>query len=71
MPPHPDLARPDFYRRYGKRALDVWYLDHQSLRLGLRVLVRTACKVLAREGIYQPGYAAPEEFVGGGETSKC
>ena len=71
MPPHPDAARSGLYRRYGKRALGVWYVDHQSLWLDLRILVRTACKVLARGGISQPGYAAAEEFMGGGETSKC
>ena len=54
-----------------KFALDLWYIDHLSLRLDLRILVLTAWKILAREGISQPGYATAEEFIGEGEASKC
>ncbi len=38
-----------------KLALDVWYVDHRSLLLDLRVLVMTALKVLRRDGIAQDG----------------
>ncbi|KQP14320.1 sugar transferase [Pseudorhodoferax sp. Leaf267] len=34
-----------------KVALDHWYLQHRSLALDLRILWRTAHKVLAREGV--------------------
>ena len=47
-----------------KFTLDVWYVDHQSLWLDLKVLWLTASKVLKREGINQPGNATAEEFMG-------
>jgi lipopolysaccharide/colanic/teichoic acid biosynthesis glycosyltransferase len=43
-------------------ALDVWYVDHQSLLLDLRILVRTIGKVLGRDGISHPGQATMERF---------
>jgi sugar transferase EpsL len=46
--------------------LDVWYVDHQSLLLDLRILAITAWKVLTREGIAQPGHATMQEFTGSG-----
>jgi len=52
-----------------KFALDVWYVDHQSLGLDLKIIALTVWKSLTREGISQPGQATMEEFVGGG--SKC
>jgi len=48
-----------------KFALDVWYVDHQSLWLDLRILALTVRKVLRREGISQHGQATVEEFKGG------
>jgi lipopolysaccharide/colanic/teichoic acid biosynthesis glycosyltransferase len=47
-----------------KLALDVWYVDHRSLRLDLKILLRTAGLVLRRVGIRQPGTATVEEFTG-------
>jgi sugar transferase EpsL len=47
-----------------KFRLDVWYVDHQSLRLDLKIIAITAWKVLKREGIKQPGQATAEEFKG-------
>ena len=44
--------------------LDVWYVDHWSLRLDLRILWMTVTPVLRREGISQPGHATSEEFKG-------
>jgi len=41
-----------------KFALDVWYVDHQSLWLDARIIAMT------REGISQPGHATMEEFRG-------
>jgi sugar transferase EpsL len=43
---------------------DVWYVDHISLTLDLKILLLTVWKVLKREGISQPGYATAEEFMG-------
>lgn len=47
-----------------KFALDVWYVDHQSLWLDLKILGMTALSVLKREGISQPGHPTAEEFRG-------
>src|SRR6266550_6818729 len=43
--------------------LDVWYVDHWSLALDLRILLRTAAKVLVAEGISQPGHETAAEFL--------
>jgi lipopolysaccharide/colanic/teichoic acid biosynthesis glycosyltransferase len=45
-------------------ALDVWYVDHRSLRLDLKILMITVRKVFRREGITQPGHATMPEFTG-------
>ena len=47
-----------------KFALDVWYVDHRSLWLDLKIIALTLWKTLTREGISQPGYATAEEFMG-------
>jgi len=47
-----------------KFALDVWYVDHRSLGLDLKILALTLWKTLRREGISQPGQATMEEFMG-------
>ncbi len=50
-----------------KFALDVWYVDHQSLWLDLKILFLTFWKVFRREGISQEGQATMEEFIGTAE----
>lgn len=47
-----------------KFQLDVWYVDHWSLRLDLKILFLTVWKVIKREGISQPGQVTMEEFMG-------
>lgn len=47
-----------------KFRLDVWYVDHWSLWLDVKILLLTVWKVLKREGISQPGHATAEEFMG-------
>ncbi|MCC6956863.1 MAG: sugar transferase [Anaerolineales bacterium] len=47
-----------------KFRLDVWYVDHWSIGLDLRILAATLVKTARREGISQPGYATAEEFMG-------
>ncbi len=47
-----------------KFALDVWYVDHVSFRLDVKIIALTAWKILKREGISQPGQATMEEFRG-------
>ena len=43
---------------------DIWYVEHQSLWLDLRILLLTVFKVFSREGISQPSQATMEEFRG-------
>jgi lipopolysaccharide/colanic/teichoic acid biosynthesis glycosyltransferase len=47
-----------------KFRLDVWYVDHWSFWLDLRILALTFWKVLKREGISEPGEATAREFMG-------
>ncbi|MCX7608536.1 MAG: sugar transferase [Anaerolineales bacterium] len=47
-----------------KFALDLWYVDHWSFWLDLKILWMTFWKTLKREGISQPGHATMEEFMG-------
>lgn len=44
--------------------LDVWYVDHVTLLLDLKILLMTLKKVLCRDGINQPGEATMSEFMG-------
>jgi len=47
-----------------KLELDVWYVDHRSPWLDIRILWLTVCKVLARDGISAPGEATMPRFTG-------
>lgn len=47
-----------------KFALDVWYVDHYTLALDVRILALTVARVLRREGISAPGVATAAEFMG-------
>lgn len=47
-----------------KFELDVWYVDHCSFLLDLRILFITLKKVFVREGISQEGQATMEFFTG-------
>lgn len=47
-----------------KFRLDVWYVDHQSFRLDMRILLMTVRKVFAREGIHAHGDATMPRFRG-------
>lgn len=47
-----------------KLRLDVWYVEHRSLLLDIRILCATALRVFRREGISQPGHATVERFTG-------
>jgi sugar transferase EpsL len=44
--------------------LDVWYVEHRTLWLDLRILVLTVWKTLRREGISAAGHATMPEFEG-------
>lgn len=47
-----------------KFVLDVWYVDHHTLWLDLRILLMTVQKVLVRDGISAPGDATMPKFEG-------
>jgi sugar transferase EpsL len=47
-----------------KFRLDVWYVDHQSFWLDLRIFLITIWKVIRREGINAPGEATMPPFTG-------
>jgi sugar transferase EpsL len=47
-----------------KFELDVWYVDHCSFALDLKILALTVWQVFARRGITQAGHATAAEFMG-------
>lgn len=47
-----------------KFALDVWYVDHHSFILDLRILAMTALRIFRPIGINQPGVATMSKFTG-------
>lgn len=47
-----------------KFALDVWYVDNQSIALDIKILMMTILKVLRRDGISEPGSATAQRFKG-------
>jgi sugar transferase EpsL len=52
-----------------KFAHDVWYVDHMSFWLDVKIIVITVWKMVTREGIAQPGTATMEEFRGSQERN--
>jgi len=53
-----------------KFKLDVWYVDHYSLTLDLKILFLTLWKILKREGISARGEATMPEFSGTPENDQ-
>lgn len=47
-----------------KLALDIWYVDHQTFWLDLKILMLTVLKVVARDGISAAGEATMPKFQG-------
>ncbi|PKO82905.1 MAG: sugar transferase [Betaproteobacteria bacterium HGW-Betaproteobacteria-11] len=47
-----------------KFALDVWYVDHQSFWLDLKILVMTVARVFSGAGVSKEGFATTEKFRG-------
>ena len=47
-----------------KFALDVWYVEHRSLPLDLKLLALSSWKALTREGVNQPGRATVDYYRG-------
>ncbi len=54
-----------------KLALDVWYVDHRSLWLDVRILLKTLWVMANRKGVSLDGHATTLRFEGGaGEDAK-
>ena len=49
-----------------KFRLDVWYVDHRSIFLDVKILVLTVARVFCRSGITHAGCATMTEFRGNG-----
>jgi sugar transferase EpsL len=49
-----------------KLALDVWYVDHRSLWLDVRILLRTLWVMVTRQGVSLDGHATTVKFQGPG-----
>lgn len=47
-----------------KFALDVWYVDHRSFWLDLKILAKTAGRVFSGSGVSKEGFATTEKFSG-------
>ncbi|HEX2339839.1 MAG TPA: sugar transferase [Vicinamibacterales bacterium] len=47
-----------------KFELDVWYVDHASFWLDLKIIALTIWKTLRRDGISQEGHATMPDFMG-------
>jgi len=47
-----------------KFRLDVWYVDHASFWLDLKIMVFTLWKTIRRDGINQRGHATMPDFLG-------
>jgi sugar transferase EpsL len=45
-------------------ARDVWYVDHMSFLLDVRILARTVVQVISRRDVAQPGHATRAPFRG-------
>ena len=47
---------------------DVWYVDHQSFWLDLKILALTAWHVIRRKNVAKDGHATVDEFMGSGKS---
>ncbi len=43
---------------------DIWYVENRTLLLDFRIILRTICKVIKREGITHEGNVAMPRFTG-------
>lgn len=50
-------------------ALDVWYVDHRSFALDMRILLLTVMRVFGARDINQPGQATMSKFAGNHEST--
>jgi lipopolysaccharide/colanic/teichoic acid biosynthesis glycosyltransferase len=54
---------------HDKFAMDTWYVDNVSFWLDMKIMMRTAVAVFARQGISAAGHATAPEFTGPGERT--
>lgn len=54
-----------------KFKLDVWYVEHQSFWLDIKILWLTLLKVVKRDGISQKGHVTMERFAGNKKCQDC
>jgi sugar transferase EpsL len=47
-----------------KFALDLWYVNHRTLRLDMQIVARTLLQFLSQRDIAHPGHATMPEFLG-------
>lgn len=47
-----------------KFIFDVWYVDHHTFWLDIKIIALTMYKIIKCEAINQPGHATAEEFMG-------
>jgi sugar transferase EpsL len=52
-----------------KFAHDLWYVEHQSLPLDLKILCLTVARVLRHDGINEAGHATMSEYMGAAHPS--
>jgi lipopolysaccharide/colanic/teichoic acid biosynthesis glycosyltransferase len=50
--------------------LDIWYVDHWSLLLDLKIALLTVAKVIKRDGISHPNHVTMEKFTGNSPSIK-
>jgi lipopolysaccharide/colanic/teichoic acid biosynthesis glycosyltransferase len=50
-------------------AMDVWYVDHMSMRLDLEILLKTVSRLFSGEGVAQEGRATVDYFKGSREET--
>ena len=48
--------------------MDVWYVEHRSFWLDLRILIRTVVAVARRDGITADGHATAPYFPGNDDS---
>jgi sugar transferase EpsL len=53
-----------------KFRLDVWYVEHWSFWLDIRIILMTIWKVITGEGLSQPGRATMDEYMGNKQEKK-
>jgi lipopolysaccharide/colanic/teichoic acid biosynthesis glycosyltransferase len=53
-----------------KFEMDVWYVDHQSMWLDLKILLKTFGTVISKSGISTPGHVTTKPFMGTEEDNE-